>query len=172
MIAKTSKAKSYTAVAIDNAFSPWIGPAVEPWGRYESFGLQRTSVAAANPKYFKIEAELVFDRIVEEITKRHKKDATARSQVTRLMRAKHHYVAYIVDAAERAMAVLMNPDQDWTTTKLSEMAHPGEVCAEDLAYFKERERYMRLVRAGVEPKKALDIAKDDVKYQQYKQSSL
>lgn len=154
-------AGTYQAVAIDNAFAPWMPPnLVMPYGRYVGgHGFQVGSVAAANPNLYRTEAGLVFDRIMLEMESRYKADPVILSEVATLRLERATIVQGMVAGAESAMQRLLRPGRNW----MGRLA-AGGATAKQTTQFRERNRYLRILADGVDPKRARVIAKDERAY--------
>lgn len=144
----------FTAVAIDNAFRPWLMPGVQPYGRYMgNIGLQSASAAAASRPHFATELGLIFDRLVEELAKKIGQDALMVGALKELKSERANFVARAGESAEAVMAKLLESGQHWKVG-FSQSGADKKVLME----FAERKRFMRLIRAGVDPEAAREIA--------------
>ncbi len=167
MIAQERDKGPFKAVAIDNAFAPLLSVAVKPWGIYvQGAGFQAGSVAVANPKLFQEEASLVIRRIVDEITARHGKDPAVKERLKRFDRKIPSIAKGMGKGAEQALDKLLERGQHWKSQKLPQLA--PTVTESEKKQFKERKRYLRLLRAGVDPVEARRIALDDDAYARFK----
>lgn len=156
-----TNAGTYEAVAIDNAFSPTLVTGFSmPFGRYlGGHGTQFGSVAAANPNLYRVEAGLVFDRIMQELRTRHRQDPAIVAEVAAIQLERATIVQGMVTGAEAAMRRLLRPGRNW----MGRLAARGatKTQTED---FRERNRYLRILAEGVDPKRARAIAKDERSY--------
>jgi hypothetical protein len=146
----------YAAVAIDNAFNPWLSPSTKPFGLVGAAG----SLAAASPAKFQTEAGLIFDRLVQEIQKAHPTDPQVQAQLANLMAYKAVFVSEVGRTAQLVMdKTIGNRHQHWKR----QLAEQG-ASEEQITEFSLRKRYMRLLRLGCEPDKAQAIARDERQY--------
>ena len=154
----------FSAVAIDNTFQPYLPDAISPYGLYVGgAGVQYGSVAAANPRLFRDEAGLIFDRIVIEIIKRHKADVAVQNDVAKLKEQRDDFASGVVDGAQAAMKRLLKSDQHWKKAFAQ-----ADATEEELTEFRERKRYLRLLAADVDPQEGRKIARNTEGYKEWK----
>jgi hypothetical protein len=145
----------FTAVAIDNAFSPGLTSLTAPYGRHAFYG-QLGSVAAASPQHFGTEAGLIYDRMLKEFTNKHPKDPQVKTLVADLQKSRGPFVANVSSTAAEVMQSLIGTrKQGWKG-----QIEGGGASADDVDEFRERKRYMRLIKAGCDPTSAHNLKND------------
>ncbi len=153
----------FSAVAIDNAFAPFLASIVKPFGRYiGNIGVQFGSVAAANPKLFKEEAGLIFDRIIQEINSRYKNNDAILQEALKLQAERQTFAENAASGAEEAMRRLLKRGQGWKAQLAG-----GGAQDEEQAQFRERKRYLRLIAGNQDPEKGRSIANDKQAYRRW-----
>ena len=154
-------AGAYQAVAIDNAFAPWMPTKmVMPYGRYMGgAAFQVGSVAAAHPNLYRVEAGLVFDRVMLEMETRYQGDPAILAEVASVRTERATIVQGMVAGAEGAMQRLLRPGRNW----MGRLATHGAT-ANQAQDFRQRNRYLRILADGVDPKRARMIASNERSY--------
>ncbi len=148
-------AGTYQAVAIDNAFAPWMpNKMVMPFGRYMGgAGFQVGSVAAASPSHYRIEAGLIFDRVLQEMEKRYQDDPAILAEVATVRLERATIVEGMMAGAQGGMQRLLQRGLGWGGRLAARGAD-----AHQAGQFKLRKRYLRLLATGMEPGRARGYA--------------
>jgi hypothetical protein len=150
----------YAAVAIDNAFAPTVTNMTKPFGKILGAGVQYGSMAAASTGHFEEEAGLLYDRILEELLKRH-------DDVAELVGDLRPHRAEFADNVARTAELVMNNTIGKHGQGWKQQLRKGGATEENIQDFSHRKRYMRLLRLGCEPELAHEVALDDTAYHKF-----
>jgi hypothetical protein len=116
-------------------------------------------VAAANPNLYRTEAGLIFDRVMQEMESRYEDDPAILTEVATVRLERATIVQGMVAGAETAMQRLLRPGRNW----MGRLA-AGGADRHQAQQFRERNRYLRVLADGVDPKRARKIAQSEKAY--------